>query len=99
MSSITKYFFDLKISPLSEEVAVSASQVLCCGVTCDVVNVSSDDDSLTSIVEFKVSKISTRTLEPTRRLLCLTEKAIIERDIATYCAINLKPLSDVSNDT
>ncbi len=55
----------------------------------------SDDDSLTSVVEFKVSKISTRTLGHTRRILCLSESALIERDVDTYTVINLKPLSDV----
>jgi len=55
----------------------------------------SDDDSLTSLAEFRVLKKSQRTDAPVQRLLCLTENCIIERDPATYGVVTLRPLGDV----
>lgn len=42
------------------------------------------DNFLTSMSEFVVHKITDRHPEPTKRLLCLTEAAILERDPQTY---------------
>ncbi|VDN56737.1 unnamed protein product [Dracunculus medinensis] len=49
--------------------------------------ICSRDEQLTSYVEFKVQKFSSRHEKPVRRLLCLSESCIIERDPATYCPI------------
>ena len=56
----------------------------------------SDDEALTSYVEFTVQKISPRHQDPMRRTLCLTETCLVERDPATYNIATVKPLCDVS---
>lgn len=53
------------------------------------------DEALTSLCEFVVHKISPRHEEPVRRLLCLTESCLLERDPATYTVVTLRPLADV----
>jgi len=61
----------------------------------------SKDEMITSYVEFKVQKFSPKHENPVRRLLCLSEKCIIERDIATYsvvCARNLTSIVCLSRD-
>ena len=55
----------------------------------------SADEFITSLAEFTVYKISNRHQEPVRRLLCLSEVCLIERDPATYSICTLKPLSDI----
>ncbi|XP_033101582.1 dnaJ homolog subfamily C member 13-like isoform X2 [Anneissia japonica] len=55
----------------------------------------SDDNSLTSLAEFNVQKFSPRHPKPVRRVLCLTETCLVERDPATYNAVSAKPLCDV----
>lgn len=47
----------------------------------------SDDDSLTSLAEFRVLKSTPRSDSAVQRLLCLTENCILERDPATYGSI------------
>lgn len=42
------------------------------------------DNYLTSLSEFIVQKITDRHPEPTKRILCLTEATILERDPQTY---------------
>lgn len=42
------------------------------------------DEHLTSLIEFSVHKITPRHLEPVRRLLCLSETCLLERDPDTY---------------
>jgi DnaJ family protein C protein 13 len=44
----------------------------------------SGDQHQTSLSEFFVKKISPRHLEPPKRILCLTETTILERDPQTY---------------
>ena len=56
----------------------------------------SADEFVTSISEFVVQKMSSRKTDPIRRILCLTEATLLERDPATYNAITLKPLSMVA---
>ena len=55
----------------------------------------SSDESLTSYVEFSVTK--QRPEGPSRRNLCLTETCIIERDPATYQPISLRPLKIITS--
>lgn len=55
----------------------------------------STDESLTSLSEFTVYKQSPRHDEPVRRLLCLTESCIVERDPLSYSVCTLKPLMDI----
>uniref|UniRef100_A0A1I8HXS4 J domain-containing protein n=1 Tax=Macrostomum lignano TaxID=282301 RepID=A0A1I8HXS4_9PLAT len=60
----------------------------------------SGDEHLTSHSEFPVAKTRTpRHKEPVRRLLCLSETCLIERDPATYHAVSVKPLCDVFSMT
>jgi len=54
------------------------------------------DEYITSISEFTVQKLSGRREEPVRRLLCLTESTLVERDPATYNVVTLRPLSMVA---
>lgn len=53
----------------------------------------STDEALTSFVEFTVHKATSRGEQ--RRVLCLTEHCLVERDPATYNVVSLRPLSDV----
>ncbi|CAG2119577.1 unnamed protein product, partial [Medioppia subpectinata] len=56
----------------------------------------SDDDSITSLFEFNVHKISARhQSEPIKRVLCLTDTCLVERDPNSYLIVTLRPLSDV----
>lgn len=56
----------------------------------------SEDDHTTSIIEFNVDKVETkRYLEATRRLLCLTQSCIVERDPETYHIVTLRPLESI----
>ncbi|XP_054167917.1 dnaJ homolog subfamily C member 13-like [Oppia nitens] len=56
----------------------------------------SDDDSVTSLFEFNVHKISARhNSEPIKRILCLTDTCLVERDPNSYLIATLRPLSDV----
>ena len=56
----------------------------------------STDECITSLAEFTVYKVSERHAEPVRRLLCLSEVCLIERDPSTYSICTLKPLGEVS---
>ncbi|CAD5207181.1 unnamed protein product [Bursaphelenchus okinawaensis] len=47
----------------------------------------SKDEQITSYVEFRVQKFTPRNLDTTKRLLCLSETCLIERDIQTYGAV------------
>ncbi|MBN3290193.1 DJC13 protein, partial [Polypterus senegalus] len=54
----------------------------------------STDDSVTSLAEFVVQKISPRHSEPVKRTLALTETCLVERDPATYNIVTLKPFGE-----
>ncbi len=56
----------------------------------------SADLHITSLSEFTVYKQSARHADPVRRLLCLTETCLLERDPATYSIVSLRPLTSVS---
>uniref|UniRef100_A0AAZ3S408 J domain-containing protein n=1 Tax=Oncorhynchus tshawytscha TaxID=74940 RepID=A0AAZ3S408_ONCTS len=53
------------------------------------------DESITSLAEFVVQKISPRHLEPVKRILCLTETCLVERDPASYNIVTIKPFGEV----
>ncbi|CAG9764959.1 unnamed protein product [Ceutorhynchus assimilis] len=56
----------------------------------------SDDEFLTSSSEFYVHKIhKPRHSEPVRRILCLSEYCLLERDPQTYSICTLQPLCDI----
>ncbi len=55
----------------------------------------SADECITSLAEFTVYKTSERHREPVRRILCLSEVAIIERDPSSYSICTLKPLDEI----
>ncbi|EMP31569.1 DnaJ like protein subfamily C member 13 [Chelonia mydas] len=55
----------------------------------------SNDESITSLAEFVVQKITPRHSEPVKRILALTETCLVERDPATYNIVTLKPLGEV----
>lgn len=60
--------------------------------TCDF----SDDEFLTSAAEFFVHKIhKPRHSEPVKRILCLSEYCLLERDPQTYSICTLQPLCDI----
>lgn len=56
----------------------------------------STDEALTSYAEFTVQKRGERHADPVRRLMCLTETCLVERDPATYNVVTCKPLSEIS---
>lgn len=60
-----------------------------------IINLSTDE-CITSLAEFTVYKVSERHTEPARRLLCLSEVCLIERDPSTYSICTLKPLGEVN---
>lgn len=47
------------------------------------------------MVEFVVQKTSPRHRDPVRRLLCLSETCLLERDPASYSIATIRPLSQV----
>ncbi|XP_018321035.1 dnaJ homolog subfamily C member 13 isoform X1 [Agrilus planipennis] len=56
----------------------------------------SDDEHLTSVSEFPVYKIrKARHSEPVRRILCLSETCLLERDPQTYSICTLRPLGEI----
>ncbi|CAM4760310.1 unnamed protein product [Rotaria magnacalcarata] len=55
----------------------------------------SSDEHLTSFAEFLVYKHSSRHVDHVRRILCITETCLIERDPATYHICTLKPLTEI----
>ncbi|VDM84596.1 unnamed protein product, partial [Strongylus vulgaris] len=55
----------------------------------------SRDDQITSYAEFKVQKYSRRHEQPVRRLLCLSETCLVERDPATYAVVCATPLEQI----
>ncbi|XP_043960500.1 dnaJ homolog subfamily C member 13-like isoform X1 [Gambusia affinis] len=55
----------------------------------------SSDESITSLAEFVVQKITTRHSEPVKRILALTETCLVERDPASYNIVTLKPFGEV----
>lgn len=56
----------------------------------------STDEALTSLHEFTVNKISHRhNMRPVRRILCLTNSCLVERNPDTYIPITVKPLCDI----
>lgn len=56
----------------------------------------SSDEQLTSVHEFTVYKIHERhQLKPIRRILCLTNSCLVERNPDTYQPVTVKPLVDI----
>ncbi|XP_055920872.1 dnaJ homolog subfamily C member 13 isoform X1 [Eupeodes corollae] len=55
----------------------------------------SGDQFQTSMTEFTVQKVTPRHPEPVKRILCLTETTVLERDPQTYSVCTLRPLVDV----
>ncbi|XP_047664694.1 dnaJ homolog subfamily C member 13 isoform X2 [Tachysurus fulvidraco] len=53
------------------------------------------DESIMSLAEFVVQKISPRHAEPVKRILALTETSLVERDLASYNIVTIKPLGEV----
>ncbi|KAK2708868.1 hypothetical protein QYM36_014482, partial [Artemia franciscana] len=53
----------------------------------------SNDKDQTSMVEFLVHKITPNSPEAVRKLLCITESCLIERDPSTYFVCTLRPLN------
>uniref|UniRef100_A0A182PLV2 J domain-containing protein n=1 Tax=Anopheles epiroticus TaxID=199890 RepID=A0A182PLV2_9DIPT len=55
----------------------------------------SGDQHQTSMSEFTVQKITPRHSEPMRRILCLTDTTVLERDPQTYSICTLRPLDNI----
>ncbi|XP_065077705.1 dnaJ homolog subfamily C member 13 isoform X2 [Ochlerotatus camptorhynchus] len=55
----------------------------------------SGDQYQTSLSEFIIQKITPRHSEPMRRILCLTDITILERDPQTYSVCTLRPLIEI----
>uniref|UniRef100_A0A8C8CS59 J domain-containing protein n=1 Tax=Oncorhynchus tshawytscha TaxID=74940 RepID=A0A8C8CS59_ONCTS len=53
------------------------------------------DECITSLAEFVVQKVSPRHSEPIKRILCLTETCLVERDPASYNIVTIKPFGEV----
>lgn len=54
-----------------------------------------DDESVTSLTEFRVQKVTNRSQDPVNRIFSLSETCIIERDPGTYHICSLQPLHNV----
>ncbi|XP_055340824.1 dnaJ homolog subfamily C member 13-like [Paramacrobiotus metropolitanus] len=56
----------------------------------------STDEALTSLSEFVVQKITTKSSTgAVKRILCLSESCLLERDPGSYAICTLKPLCDI----
>ena len=55
----------------------------------------SGDEHITSLCEFSVYKMSRRHNDPVRRILCLSETCLLERDPNSYAVVTIHPLADV----
>lgn len=55
----------------------------------------SRDEQITSYVEFRIQKHTPRQGYPVRRLFCLSESCIIERDLETYAVVCVRPLKSI----
>lgn len=56
----------------------------------------SSDEYITSLSEFTVNKVqSVRHTESQRRLLCISEACLLERDPQTYSIVTLRPLYSI----
>ncbi|XP_069681979.1 dnaJ homolog subfamily C member 13 isoform X2 [Periplaneta americana] len=56
----------------------------------------SGDEHVTSVSEFSIHKVhSVRHKEPQRRILCLSDTCLLERDHQTYSVCTLRPLADI----
>ncbi|KAI1292252.1 DnaJ -like protein subfamily C member 13 [Halotydeus destructor] len=58
----------------------------------------STDEAITSLYEFSVHKLTARAINPVtgdKRILCLTESCLVERDPNSYNIITVKPLNDI----
>lgn len=53
------------------------------------------DQHQTSLSEFVVKKISPRHIEPPKRIFCLTDSTLVERDPQTYNICTLRPLKEI----
>ena len=69
---------------LSIDIKVLKSQLNLDRIEKERFGMYSKDQSLTSVSEFIVQKISHRHPEPTKRILCLTDATVLERDPQTY---------------
>lgn len=47
------------------------------------------------MTEFTVQKITNRHPDPVKRILCLTETTLLERDPQTYSVCTLRPLIEI----
>uniref|UniRef100_A0A3P9HA59 DnaJ heat shock protein family (Hsp40) member C13 n=1 Tax=Oryzias latipes TaxID=8090 RepID=A0A3P9HA59_ORYLA len=65
------------------------------GFVTDRLGKYSSDESITSLAEFVVQKISPRHPEPVKRILALTETCLVERDPASYNVVTVKPFGEV----
>uniref|UniRef100_A0A1A8JGA7 DnaJ (Hsp40) homolog, subfamily C, member 13 n=1 Tax=Nothobranchius kuhntae TaxID=321403 RepID=A0A1A8JGA7_NOTKU len=65
------------------------------GFVTDRLGKYSSDDSITSLAEFVVQKITTRHPEPVKRIFALTETCLVERDPASYNIVTIKPFGEV----
>uniref|UniRef100_A0A3Q1H7F9 J domain-containing protein n=1 Tax=Anabas testudineus TaxID=64144 RepID=A0A3Q1H7F9_ANATE len=65
------------------------------GYVTDRLGKYSSDDSITSLAEFVVQKITPRHPEPVKRILALTETCLVERDPASYNIVTIKPFGEV----
>ncbi|KAF2075665.1 hypothetical protein CYY_003038 [Polysphondylium violaceum] len=55
-----------------------------------------DDETLVSIIDFNVNKISNRHSTPVSRLLTLSTTKIVERDLTNYSIITTRPYSTIA---
>ncbi|CAH0774017.1 unnamed protein product [Bemisia tabaci] len=81
---------------LNDRIDFSANSILDQEVVAQRFGQFSGDEHITSMAEFTVSKVqNNRHSESQRRLLCLSETCILERDVQTYSIVTLRPLSDI----
>ncbi|EAL64322.1 hypothetical protein DDB_G0286293 [Dictyostelium discoideum AX4] len=55
-----------------------------------------DDETLVSIIDFTVTKISNRHSTPISRLLTLSTSKIVERDLTSYAIVTTRPYSTIA---
>ena len=82
------YFMGFDLKPKREKVSVGTFGEHRLG-SC------SCDEAVTSIAEFVVLKHHSRHHEPIKRLFCISERCLVERDPATYAIPTIRPLNDI----
>ncbi|XP_066599154.1 dnaJ homolog subfamily C member 13 isoform X2 [Prorops nasuta] len=95
MEEIKKKLLDSAFNNLGISIKVLSTPIRLDDFVAQRLGKFSGDEFITSVSEFTVHKQSSRHSEPPRRILCLSDTCLLERDPQTYNICTLRPLSDI----